>query len=46
MTQQQLAERVGIKFQQLQKYETGTSIAAAISHIRLALIRFVPASYF
>ena len=25
MTQQQLAEKVGIKFQQIQKYETGTN---------------------
>ncbi|MEL6426617.1 MAG: helix-turn-helix transcriptional regulator, partial [Pseudomonadota bacterium] len=25
MTQQQLAEKVGIKFQQIQKYETGAN---------------------
>ena len=29
MTQQQLAERVGIKFQQIQKYETGTNRVSA-----------------
>lgn len=29
MTQQQLAERVGIKFQQIQKYETGMNRISA-----------------
>ncbi len=29
MTQQQLAEQVGIKFQQIQKYETGTNRVSA-----------------
>ena len=29
MTQQQLAEHVGIKFQQIQKYETGTNRVSA-----------------
>ncbi|MDC1181991.1 helix-turn-helix domain-containing protein, partial [Planktomarina temperata] len=29
MTQQQLAEKVGIKFQQIQKYETGTNRISA-----------------
>lgn len=29
MTQQQLAERVGIKFQQIQKYETGMNRVSA-----------------
>ncbi|WP_163847241.1 helix-turn-helix domain-containing protein [Pseudooceanicola aestuarii] len=29
MTQQQLAERVGIKFQQIQKYETGANRVSA-----------------
>ncbi len=29
MTQQQLAEKVGIKFQQIQKYETGTNRVSA-----------------
>ena len=27
MTQQQLAEQVGIKFQQIQKYETGANLS-------------------
>ena len=29
MTQQQLAEHVGIKFQQIQKYETGANLVSA-----------------
>lgn len=29
MTQQQLAEKVGIKFQQIQKYETGANRVSA-----------------
>ena len=29
MTQQQLAEKVGIKFQQIQKYETGMNRVSA-----------------
>jgi transcriptional regulator with XRE-family HTH domain len=29
MTQQQLAEKVGVKFQQIQKYETGVNRVAA-----------------
>ena len=29
MTQQQLADRVGIKFQQIQKYETGMNLVSA-----------------
>ncbi len=29
MTQQQLAEQVGIKFQQIQKYETGANLVSA-----------------
>lgn len=29
MTQQQLADRVGIRFQQIQKYETGTNRVSA-----------------
>lgn len=33
MTQQQLAERVGIKFQQIQKYETGMNRVLSLIHI-------------
>ncbi len=43
MTQQQLAERVGIKFQQIQKYETG---ANRVSASRLWDIADVPVSFF
>ena len=38
MTQQQLAEAVGIKFQQIQKYETGT---VSYTHLTLPTKRIV-----
>ena len=39
MTQRQLCDRVGIKFQQIQKYETGTNriSASLIRHIAAAM---------
>ncbi len=39
MTQQQLCDRVGIKFQQIQKYETGANriSASLIRHIAAAM---------
>jgi transcriptional regulator with XRE-family HTH domain len=46
MTQQQLCDRVGIKFQQIRKYETGTNriSASLIRHIAAAME--VPVSFF
>ncbi len=46
MTQQQLCDRVGIKFQQIRKYETGTNriSASLIRHIAAALE--VPVTFF
>ncbi len=46
MTQQQLAERVGIKFQQLQKYETGTNRISASRMWDIAAVMEVPVSFF
>ncbi len=46
MTQQQLAEKVGIKFQQIQKYETGMSRVSASWLWDAAETISVPASYF
>ena len=46
MTQQQLAERVGIKFQQLQKYETGTNRISASRIWDIAAVMEVPVSFF
>jgi transcriptional regulator with XRE-family HTH domain len=46
MTQQQLAERVGIKFQQVQKYETGMNRVSASRLWDIATSLSVPISYF
>ena len=46
MTQQQLAERVGIKFQQIQKYETGANRVSASRLFELAEALDVPVQYF
>ncbi len=46
MTQQQLAERVGVKFQQLQKYETGTNRISASRMWDIAAAMEVPVSFF
>ncbi len=46
MTQQQLAERVGIKFQQIQKYETGMNRVSASRLWDIADALSVPVSFF
>lgn len=45
-TQQQLAERVGIKFQQVQKYETGMNRVSASRLWDIAAALGVPVSFF
>jgi len=46
MTQQQLAEKVGIKFQQIQKYETGMNRVSASRLWDIAEALSVPVAYF
>jgi len=46
MTQQQLADRVGIKFQQIQKYETGMNRVSASRLWDIADAMDVPVSFF
>lgn len=46
MTQQQLAESVGIKFQQIQKYETGMNRVSASRLWDIASALQVPVSFF
>ncbi|SIT79375.1 helix-turn-helix domain-containing protein [Pontibaca methylaminivorans] len=46
MTQQQLAEQVGIKFQQIQKYETGANRISASRLWDIADALEVPVSFF
>ena len=46
MTQQHLAERVGIKFQQIQKYETGMNRVSASRLWDIAESLSVPVSFF
>ena len=46
MTQQQLAEQVGIKFQQIQKYETGANRVSASRLWDIAKTMGVPVSFF
>ncbi|MDJ0825113.1 MAG: helix-turn-helix transcriptional regulator [Rhodobacter sp.] len=46
MTQQQLASRVGIKFQQIQKYETGMNRISASRLWDIADALEVPVSFF
>lgn len=46
MTQQQLAESVGIKFQQIQKYETGANRVSASRLWDIAESLDVPVSFF
>ena len=46
ITQQQLAERVGIKFQQIQKYETGANRISASRLWSIAAALDVPVSFF
>lgn len=45
MTQQQLAEKVGIKFQQIQKYETGMNRVSASRLWDISEALSVPVSY-
>jgi transcriptional regulator with XRE-family HTH domain len=46
MTQQQLAERVGIKFQQIQKYETGMNRVSASRLWDISETLGVPVAFF
>ena len=46
MTQQQLAEKVGIKFQQIQKYETGANRVSASRLWDISEVLNVPVSFF
>ncbi len=46
MTQQQLADKVGIKFQQIQKYETGMNRVSASRLWDIAETLGVPISFF
>lgn len=46
MTQQQLAEKVGIKFQQIQKYETGMNRVSASRLWDMASALSVPVNFF
>ena len=46
MTQKQLGEAVGIKFQQIQKYETGANRVSASRLYDMAKALEVPVSYF
>lgn len=46
MTQQQLAERVGIKFQQIQKYETGMNRVSASRLWDISEALGAPVSFF
>lgn len=46
MTQQQLADLVGIKFQQIQKYETGMNRVSASRLWDIANVLNVPVSFF
>lgn len=46
ITQQQLAEQVGIKFQQIQKYETGMNRISASRLWDIAQTLEVPVAYF
>lgn len=45
-TQQQLAEKVGIKFQQIQKYETGMNRVSASRLWDISAVLGVPVSFF
>ncbi len=46
MTQQQLGDRVGIRFQQIQKYESGTNRISASRMWDIAATMEVPVSFF
>ena len=46
MTQKQLADAVGIRFQQIQKYETGANRVSASRLFEISQALSVPVSYF
>ena len=46
MTQQQLAEKVGIKFQQIQKYETGANRISSSRLWDISEVMDVPVNFF
>ena len=46
MTQQELGEKVGIKFQQIQKYETGANRVSASRLWDISQVLEVPVTYF
>ena len=46
ITQQQLGDKVGIKFQQIQKYETGANRVSASRLWDIAAVLEVPVSFF
>lgn len=46
MTQQQLASKVGIKFQQIQKYETGANRVSASRLFDIAAALGTPVTYY
>lgn len=46
MTQQQLADKVGLRFQQIQKYETGLNRIAASRLREIAQVLEVPVGFF
>ena len=46
LTQQQLAESIGIRFQQIQKYECGANRVTASRLFELAVALNVPVNYF
>ncbi len=46
MTQQQLGDKVGIKFQQIQKYEIGANRISASRMWDIAAVMEVPVSFF
>ncbi len=46
MTQQQLGDKVGVKFQQIQKYEAGTNRISVSRMWDIAAVMEVPVSFF
>ena len=46
MTQQQLGDKVGVKFQQIQRYESGTNRITASRMWEIAAAMEVPVSFF
>jgi transcriptional regulator with XRE-family HTH domain len=46
MTQEQLAEKVGIKFQQIQKYETGANRISSSRLWDISEVMDVPVNFF